>query len=1086
MADPTPDPQPRRRRRVLRWCLRGLFLFALLIAAGLFALAFPPGGREVTLPDWARARIEARIDRSMPGGDVTIGGVGIRLSRERMLPQVLFSDVAMAVQGQRRMVLPRLSLSMDPGAALSGSIRPRHVQLAGAGLRLVRAEDGSLDLAFAGGAAGETRDLAQMLAGIDRMFAQPVFDALESVTAEGVDLVIENAGTDDRLEVADAALSLVPSEGALTLAVGGDITGAEAGRIDLRFTRWAVRGETEITAGFENLNAREVAGVSDALAWLSLIEAPMSGQMATVIRDDASLGNLTGTLRVAAGQIHPGAGVDPVPLTALDLSFDYDAATRRMQVQNLTIDAPNLSTTVSGYADLLEGPVYVAQLRMDQITADLPGILENPVQFQGGALDMRLGIYPALRVDLGQVVLYDEGLHLQARGRVAVEEGGLALSIDATSAEIDAARVLPLWPLASISKTRTWLAANLLGGTIRNMNAGLRLGPGAEPQFGLTFDFVEARVRALRDMAPIEDGRGYLTIADNTMTLALDAGQVAAPDGGVLQLAGSTMRILDTRVPQSDTRFDLEVSGDVASALTLIAAEPLHLLDQFPFDPATVATGTVDLDVQLDLILRRGLTPQDVDFRIGGTLAQIRSGTLVPGRDLRADRLTIDADNTRLEIGGVAQLDTALADASWSRAIGPEASPDSQIAGTATLTPEALAGFGVVLPDGMFQGQGYGDFTLNLMPGRAAELTMQSDLAGIALAIPALGWQLPAAQTGTLLAEVTLGEAPSVPRLEITGAGLDLSGSIALDGTRFSQLALDHFAIGNWIDVTGGLVDQGGGQPMVRITGGTVDLRGLSQSSETETGTPGSLPMEILLDRLTVTDGIYLTDLSAQIGGSPISGDFRGLVGGSAPVSGTILGETDGMSLRMQSDDGGAVLRAGGIYDNAYGGDFELILRPRPGQGNYAGLMTIDNPRLRNAPAFAELLNLVSVVGLLEQLATGEGVALGAVRADFRISPRAITIVEGTAIGASMGLSLDGVYDTQAETVDFQGVVSPLYLVNGLVGALFSPRREGLFGFTYRMRGPPDNSTVTVNPLSVLTPGIFREIFRSPPPELAQ
>jgi len=1084
MADPTPDPQPRRRRRVLRWCLRGLFLFALLIVAGLFALAFPPGGREITLPDWARARIEARIDRSMPGGDVTLGGVGMRLSRERMLPQVMFSDVAMSVDGQRRMVLPQLSLSLDPGAALGGAIRPRRVRLAGAGLRLVRAEDGSLDLAFAGGVAGEARDLAETLAGIDRMFAQPVFASLESVTAEGVDLVIENAGTDDRLEVADASLSLLPGGGQLTLTVGGDIAGPQGGRLDLSFIRWAARGETEIVAGFEDLNARDVAGVSDALAWLSLIEAPMSGQMSTVIRDDASLGRLTGELRVAAGRIHPGSGVDPLALNALDLRFDYDAATRRMQVQNLAIDAPNLSTTISGYADLLDGPVYVAQFQMEQVTADLPGILENPVRFQGGALDMRVQLYPSLRVDLGQVVLYDEGLHLLARGRVAVGEDGLSLSVDATSAEIDAARVLPLWPLASISKTRDWLAENLLGGTIRNLNAGLRLRPGAEPQFGLTFDFEDARVRALRDMAPIEGGRGYLAIADNTMTLALDAGQVMAPDGGALQLAGSSMRIADTRIPRPDTRFDLAISGDVASALTLIAAEPLHLLDQFPFDPATVATGTVDLEVGLELILRRGLTPRDVDFRIGGRLERIRSGTLVQGRALQADSLSIDADNARLEIGGPVTLDTLTADASWSRALGPGSSPESQIAGTATLTPEVLADFGVVLPVGMLRGRGVGDFTLDLAPGRAPELAVLSDLAGIALAIPALGWRLPAPERGRLRAEVTLGAAPSVPRLEISGAGLDMTGSVTLDGTRLSQVALDHFVIGDWIDVTGGLVMQEGGQPLVRISSGAVDLRGLPQSSGA--GATASLPIEVMLDRLIVTDTIFLTDLSAEIGGSPVRGDFRGLVGGSARVAGSILAEPNGMSLRMQSDDGGAVLRAGGIYDNAYGGAFDLILRPHPGQGNYAGLMTIDNPRLRDAPAIAELLNLVSVVGVLEQMASGEGISLGAVRADFRISPGAITIVEGTALGPSMGLSLDGVYDTEAQSVDFQGVVSPLYLVNGLVGALFTPRREGLFGFTYRMRGPPDNSTVTVNPLSVLTPGIFREIFRSPPPEPAQ
>jgi hypothetical protein len=61
-----------------------------------------------------------------------------------------------------------------------------------------------------------------------------------------------------------------------------------------------------------------------------------------------------------------------------------------------------------------------------------------------------------------------------------------------------------------------------------------------------------------------------------------------------------------------------------------------------------------------------------------------------------------------------------------------------------------------------------------------------------------------------------------------------------------------------------------------------------------------------------------------------------------------------------------------------------------------------------------------------------------------------------------------------------------LYVVNGLVGGLFTPRREGLFGFTYRLTGTADNSDVTVNPLSVLTPGIFREIFRRPPPEPAE
>jgi hypothetical protein len=152
---------------------------------------------------------------------------------------------------------------------------------------------------------------------------------------------------------------------------------------------------------------------------------------------------------------------------------------------------------------------------------------------------------------------------------------------------------------------------------------------------------------------------------------------------------------------------------------------------------------------------------------------------------------------------------------------------------------------------------------------------------------------------------------------------------------------------------------------------------------------------------------------------------------------------------------------------------------------SYAGALRIEGPRLRDAPAMAELLNLISVVGLLEQL-SGDGINLGTVDARFVLSPGRLTLTEGAAVGPSLGISMDGVYDTNARRYDMQGVVSPLYMVNGLVGALFAPRREGLFGFSYRLTGTAQQSNVSVNPLSILTPGIFREIFRRPPPDLTE
>jgi hypothetical protein len=64
-------------------------------------------------------------------------------------------------------------------------------------------------------------------------------------------------------------------------------------------------------------------------------------------------------------------------------------------------------------------------------------------------------------------------------------------------------------------------------------------------------------------------------------------------------------------------------------------------------------------------------------------------------------------------------------------------------------------------------------------------------------------------------------------------------------------------------------------------------------------------------------------------------------------------------------------------------------------------------------------------------------------------------------------------------------VISPVYLVNG-IGAVLTRRGEGLFGFNYRLRGTSEVPEVTVNPLSILTPAMFREIFRAPAPRIAR
>jgi len=131
----------------------------------------------------------------------------------------------------------------------------------------------------------------------------------------------------------------------------------------------------------------------------------------------------------------------------------------------------------------------------------------------------------------------------------------------------------------------------------------------------------------------------------------------------------------------------------------------------------------------------------------------------------------------------------------------------------------------------------------------------------------------------------------------------------------------------------------------------------------------------------------------------------------------------------------------------------------------------------------AELLNAISVVGILEQL-NDSGIVFATADADFVLTPDAVQVTEAAAIGASLGVSMAGVYRTADKALLLQGVISPIFLVNG-VGALVSRRGEGLFGFNYALTGTADAPQISVNPLSILTPGMFREIFRRPAPVLS-
>lgn len=1093
MAEVEAQQGRRRRRGLIAVLAIVVFIFVLPTGALWARLSVTP----MSVPDALQTRIEARISAAMDaggmGGDVAVGDMVLALPQGGRAPALEFRDVVMTTpQGDVRAAFPVLRLRMAPGPLLRGQMRVKRIIVAGAGVNMTRGADGRVDLDFAGTAAGEggERTVAETLALLDQMFARPAFSHLEEVLGVDMQVTLADAATGRDMRLHGAEVRLTRAAGRINLIIGGQLEGSRDAELSLSLRRDAARGVTDVGMVFDTLAARDLAAASPALAWLDLMRAPIDGQLSAAMADDGSLGALSGSLEIGAGELRLPGQETALPFTAMEARLGYAPDTRRAHFETLRIEAEQLTFQAEGHADVSpDGSVFTGQFTLQDITAHPDGMFERALLIDGAALDLRLTLGDAVEIEVGQATIFDGDLRATARANIRAAPEGLTLALDAHLVEADVATVLSYWPLAGIPVTRWWVSERLPTASAFGADFSLRIGPESPPLIDLSFDFL-GDIIALPNAPPIRGASGFLSFQGQQLSVALDGGRVGVEGQGAVDMAGSWMRIDDMTEPSPLAQFDLDLAGEVTDLMHVLAGPTFAVLDASGYAPEEIGQGHVVGELSLAARLTEGgdqTGAEDMNITANGIVTGYSADALIPGRTLTSDRMTITMTPEQLAVGGRAAVDGVPVTGQWSVLLDPDAPPGSLVEARVIVDRAALNTFGVALPDWLISGRGAADMRVELQTNGPATLRVRSDLEGIALAIPPLAWNMAAGRTGYFAAEIILGDRPEVRTLTLEAAGLSLDGAISFTADGWlNRFSAGRFRVGQWLDVQGGLVGRGTAAPGIEVTGGVLDFRTMPSLSNTGGSGSGDIgPLDIRLNTMQITEGISLTDLRANLDGATLSGEFRGLVNGGAQVNGQLVPSANGPSVRLQSRDGGAVLRSADIFENMHGGAFDLILAARPEAGQYDGRLTIDGPRLRDAPVMAEMLNLISVVGLLEQL-FGEGINLGEVNGAFRITPQSITVQEGTAVGPSMGFSMDGVYDVASQRYEMQGVVSPFYLVNGLFGALFAPRREGLFGFNYRLIGDSEETRVSVNPLSILTPGIFREIFRAPPPDFSQ
>lgn len=1106
---------PRRRslvRRLASVCLRGSLALALLvvIALGIGYWRLTQGPVQLpVLADLAQAAVNAGTDQFQ----VQIGGAALALRRGGTQPALQFQDVSvLSPAGAPLMSVPRLGVGLSlPDLAL-GRLRPVSIVLIGAEARVVRTRSGrvrfglgagGLDMIGGQGEGGAGADaVAEVLNGLVGD-APPIAEltALQRIAILNADLSYDYKGSGRVWRTTDADFRIERTTDGIKAALAVSVTdapGAPTAQMLVDLRRKAGTRRTEIDFGLRGVRPRHLADQLEALAWLRLIDAPMQGDFHLDVGDDGTVDTLTGSIQAGPGSLL-AEGARGQPFDKADLAFAYDPGLERMRIERGTLASDAVVTRMDGFFDLrrdADGGVIGldAQLGVHDMGLHLPDLFTDRLAFNDGQIVGRLDLDP-LRIEVVEARLSRGDLGFRLNGTSTLGPQGWQTRLRAEGASISIADLIAHWPLPAAVNARNWVTAQLTTGQIDRMVAHLDLAEGSE-QLGIDFRFSGLGGRYLDPMSPIVGASGFGSLTDDELRMTFDSGGVEPLPGQFISLAGSKVRIYDFSAPVTPADIEVSGQGPIPAIVALIDQQPLGLVGKLGADLSGLR-GAAEVAARLRFPVAEDLALEQVDTQVQATLRDVVFPFAVAGRviDIAADQVALNADTTQMQITGPVVAEGTPVTLDWrERFSGAKAGREVRLKGA--LSPELLTRLELPFED-FTGGKAPATLVLTQSSGGPVDFTLDANLGPASLRMGPLNWTKAVGPNARLTLAGRVGATVSLSEIALEAPDFTLDGSAELDAAGDVRSArIGRLTRGDLADLALDIEVPPDGPIQVEARGARLDVALFDPPKDappppppTEPVAPGPpFAIRFDIDALRVTPMIELQPgrgIATRDAAGDLTAVVSGQVGGRAAIDATYTAPaTAPARVRVTAPDAGALLSAAGLFEGGVRGSMTLDAEIAPAGGaDLTGLAQIADMTIRQAPSLETILE----EGALDEAARASregGIGFDSIRVPFSYHGDQITLGSSVAAGPLLAVKLDGTVDQTNGAIDLVGVISPAY---GLTGALDNipllgdiltgGKGEGIFALTFTATGTLADSNITVNPLSLLTPGILRNIF---------
>ncbi len=145
--------------------------------------------------------------------------------------------------------------------------------------------------------------------------------------------------------------------------------------------------------------------------------------------------------------------------------------------------------------------------------------------------------------------------------------------------------------------------------------------------------------------------------------------------------------------------------------------------------------------------------------------------------------------------------------------------------------------------------------------------------------------------------------------------------------------------------------------------------------------------------------------------------------------------------------------------------------------------LKIEKFKVINAPGVIQILSLADLGGLAD-LAEGEGLSFDLLEISMEKDENLLKLNEILALGPSISVLMEGYQDKDGLT-SLKGTLVPAKTLNKMIskipviGNIVIPKEvgEGLFGISFKMKGPKGKIKTTINPIRTLTPRFIQKII---------